>query len=196
MKYRKKQLVVEAIQWNGNSNKQEIDAFVGRDLKMELESDTAYLAGKGAPIFSLLIETKEGIMKAFKGDWIIKEPFPTGDRDFYPCKNDIFINTYESVPPVAQVIGKDGSISLLNWIATNRGTMLLSEECKQENTEIVDEYLSAHPLQEKPSDEDIKGYAKSFPGNSGSFVVDNAITAGFIEGAKAMRDNKIPVKKG
>ena len=49
----------------------------------------------GPPIFSLLIETKEGTMKAMMGDWIIKEPFPTGDRDFYPCKNDIFINTYE-----------------------------------------------------------------------------------------------------
>ena len=35
-------------------------------------------------------------MKAFKGDWIIKEPFPTGDRDFYPCKNEIFVNTYHT----------------------------------------------------------------------------------------------------
>ena len=49
----------------------------------------------GPPIFSLLIETKEGTMKAMMGDWIIKELYPTGDRDFYPCKNDIFINTYE-----------------------------------------------------------------------------------------------------
>jgi hypothetical protein len=94
-KFRKKPVEVEAIQWNGNSNKQEIEQFVGRELKSELESETAYVAGKGAPIFRLLIETKEGIMKAFRGDWIIKEPFPTGDRDFYPCKNDIFVNTYD-----------------------------------------------------------------------------------------------------
>ena len=96
-KFRKKPVEIEAIQWNGNSNKQEIDSFVGRTLNTELESETAYLAGQGKPIFSLLIETKEGIMKAFKGDWIIKEPFPTGDRDFYPCKNDIFQSTYEAV---------------------------------------------------------------------------------------------------
>ncbi len=96
-KYRKKPIEIEAIQWNGNSNKQEIEQFVGKELKSELESETAYVAGKGAPIFSLLIETKEGVMKAFRGDWIIKEPFPTGDRDFYPCKPDIFELTYEKV---------------------------------------------------------------------------------------------------
>lgn len=96
-KFRKKPIEIEAIQFNGNSNKQEIEKFVGRELKSELESETAYVAGKGAPIFSLLIETKEGVMKAFMGDWIIKEPFPTGDRDFYPCKPDIFEKTYEKV---------------------------------------------------------------------------------------------------
>jgi len=96
-KFRKKLTIVDAIQWNGNSNKQEIERFIGRELKSELESETAYIAGKGAPIFSLLIETKEGVMKAFRGDWIIKEPFPTGDRDFYPCKPDIFEKTYEAV---------------------------------------------------------------------------------------------------
>lgn len=97
MRFRKIPVEIEAVQWNGNSNKMEIEKFVGRELKCELESETSYIAGKGAPIFSLLIETKEGIMKAFKGDWIIKEPFPTGDRDFYPCKPDIFDKTYEKI---------------------------------------------------------------------------------------------------
>ena len=99
--YRKKPLIIEAIQWNGNSNKSEIDAFVGKILKTELESETAYLVEKGPPIFSLLLETKEGIMKVSKGDWIIKEPFPTGDRDFYPCKPDIFESTYEEVKDIS-----------------------------------------------------------------------------------------------
>ena len=96
-KFKKKPVEIEAIRFNGNSNKQEIETFVGKELKSELESETAYVAGKGAPIFSLLIETKEGVMKAMRGDWIIKEPFPTGDRDFYPCKNEIFVNTYDVV---------------------------------------------------------------------------------------------------
>ena len=96
-KFRKIPVEIEAIQYNGNSNRQEIEKFVGRELKVELESETAYLAGKGAPIFSLLIETKEGVMKAMRGDWIVKEPFPTGDRDFYPVKAQIFKQTYESI---------------------------------------------------------------------------------------------------
>ena len=41
------------------------------------------------------IETHEGVMRAEVGDWIIKEPFPTDDRQFYPCKPDIFEATYE-----------------------------------------------------------------------------------------------------
>ncbi len=69
--------------------------FVGKPLVQELESETAYVAGKGPPHFSLLIETKEGVMKTMHGDYIIKEPFPTGDRDFYPCKPDIFLMTYD-----------------------------------------------------------------------------------------------------
>jgi hypothetical protein len=39
-----------------------------------------------------------------------------------------------------------------------------------------------------PTDEEIEKHAKSFPGNLGNFVLDNAVTAGFIEGAKWMRD--------
>jgi hypothetical protein len=100
-RFRKKPVEVEAIQWSGNGNRGEIEQFVGRELKVELYSETAYIAGKGPPYFSLLIETKEGVMKAFPNDWIIKEPFPTGDRDFYPCKNEIFVNTYDVTPGVS-----------------------------------------------------------------------------------------------
>lgn len=97
-KFRKIAVTVEAIQWSGNSGKAKIESFVGKQLKAELESETAYLAGKGAPLFSLLIETKEGTMKVMPGDFIVKEPFPTGDRDFYPVKKDIFNKTFEKQP--------------------------------------------------------------------------------------------------
>ena len=89
-KYKKKPIVVEAIQWNGNTNKQEIDEFVGNQLKAEIDSETAYVAGMGKPTYGLLIETLEGTMKANKGDWIIKGI----SGEFYPCKPDIFIKTY------------------------------------------------------------------------------------------------------
>lgn len=94
--FRKKIVTVEAVQFIGHNTK-EIELFINRPLYPELESETAYIAGIAPPIFSISIETKEGIMKAFSGDFIIKEPFPTGDRDFYPCKLDIFKKTYEPV---------------------------------------------------------------------------------------------------
>jgi len=97
MKFRKKPIVVEAMQWNGNTNKREIDEFVGERLTAVIESETAYLAGMGKPTFSLIIHTNEGDMKAMPNDWIIKEPQETEDRKFYPCKPDIFANTYEKI---------------------------------------------------------------------------------------------------
>lgn len=91
-KFRKKPVVIEAIQWN-NLNYKEISEFVGITLAPDLEYETAYLAGKGAPIFSLSIPTLEGKMKAMPNDWIIKGV----NGEFYPCKPDIFEKTYDSV---------------------------------------------------------------------------------------------------
>ncbi len=39
------------------------------------------------------IETLEGVMKADKGDWIIKGV----KGELYPCKPDVFAMTYEKV---------------------------------------------------------------------------------------------------
>ncbi len=91
-KYRKKPVVIEAIQYN-NLNKAEIEAFVGKKLYQELETETAYLAGKGTPKFSLIIETLEGNHKAMPNDYIIKGV----QGEFYPCKPDIFHKTYDLV---------------------------------------------------------------------------------------------------
>ena len=92
MKFRKKPIVVEAIQWSG-LNREEISVFVGKELFMELESETAYLAGVAPPIYSLIISTLEGKMKAMKGDWIIKGVA----GEFYPCKPEIFEKTYGKI---------------------------------------------------------------------------------------------------
>ena len=91
-KFRKKPVVIEAVQYT-NLNHSEINDFVGMKLKQELESETAYVAGKGAPKFSLVIPTLEGDHKAMPGDWIIKGV----KGEFYSCKPDIFEATYEPV---------------------------------------------------------------------------------------------------
>jgi len=80
MKYRKKPIVIEAIQWTGD-NIEEISDFI------DLACDWNYKDNKK----KLIIKTLEGDMLADQHDWIIK-----GVKDeFYPCKPDIFNQTYE-----------------------------------------------------------------------------------------------------
>lgn len=91
--YRKKPVVVEAVQLD-NLNAPGVVRWIGEDkAKMELESDTAYQAGKAPPVFSVTIKTLEGDMKALPGDFIIKGV----NGEFYPCKPDIFTKAYEEV---------------------------------------------------------------------------------------------------
>lgn len=90
-KIKKKPVVTECIQFNGNSNKIEIKKWVGKELKYEVFSDSAYEAGVGAPCFSLFIPTLEGEMRAAPDDYIIKGV----NGDFYPCKPGVFEKTYE-----------------------------------------------------------------------------------------------------
>lgn len=84
-KYRKKPVEIEAIQFNGDNTK-ECCVFIGRN---NIASCT--------PGESIGIFTSEGSMRTDIGDYIIKEPFPTKERQFYPCKPDIFEQTYEKV---------------------------------------------------------------------------------------------------
>ena len=78
MKYKKKPVAIDAVQWTGNniSELRELDGFT------EVH---ARLGDK------LIIHTLEGDHRADIGDYIIR-----GVRgEFYPCKKDIFEETYE-----------------------------------------------------------------------------------------------------
>lgn len=85
-KFRKKPVVIEAMQFNG------LNDWLDIVLWMKYSGDTAALENKveySHP--NMLIPTLEGIMTANPTDWIIK-----GIKgEFYPCKNDIFESTYE-----------------------------------------------------------------------------------------------------
>lgn len=77
MKFRKKPIVIEAVQWLGN-NFEELKEFM--DCEWERNDDI------------LIIATLEGNHQANIGDWVIK-----GIKgEFYPCKPDIFEQTYEA----------------------------------------------------------------------------------------------------
>ena len=86
MKYRKKPIVIEAVQWVGDNHidiMKELSAQKYIDVWVDDKTRERYLE----------IETLEGRMKASVGDYIIK-----GIRgEFYPCKPDIFEQTYEKV---------------------------------------------------------------------------------------------------
>ena len=91
MKYKKKPIIIDAIQFNG-LNLEEIKEFVGDKLVYDI-IDTAWQVGKGRPHILMKIKTLEGDMNVSEKDYIIKGI----NGEFYPCKPDIFYRTYEEV---------------------------------------------------------------------------------------------------
>lgn len=79
-KYRKKPVEVEAVQYDGE-NGREIGHFAGLD---------ASTAGREK---ALVIHTPEGNMRVSVGDYVIRGV----QGEHYPCKPDIFEQTYEEV---------------------------------------------------------------------------------------------------
>ena len=84
-KYRKKPVIVEAIVWTGN-NIDEIKELAKNAVEHIIFVDN-----------NLYIETLEGNMNVSIGDYIIKGIA----GEFYPCKPDIFKETYETVSMVS-----------------------------------------------------------------------------------------------
>lgn len=82
-RFRKRPVEVEAVQWV-NWNTVEIADFMGASPLFGSD-------GKGREWVE--IHTLEGAMRAEKGDWIIRGV----KGEFYPCKPDIFAETYEEV---------------------------------------------------------------------------------------------------
>ena len=80
-KFRKRPVVIEAIQWTGK-NLVELRGFMRGNLPA--------LGAVGRPD-CLIIHTLEGSHYANIGDWIIKGV----KGEFYPCKPDIFEATYQ-----------------------------------------------------------------------------------------------------
>ncbi len=82
-KFRKKPIVIEAVQFTGEASISAISFMVAgtRTITWGRNKDT------------LSIKTLEGTMQANISDWIIK-----GIKgECYPCRDDIFRETYELV---------------------------------------------------------------------------------------------------
>jgi hypothetical protein len=83
MKFRKKPVVIEAMQFTEETKDQAFNFVTCNHYPVWVEP--------GIP--GLVIQTLEGNMIAHVGDWIIKGV----KGEFYPCKPDIFQATYEAV---------------------------------------------------------------------------------------------------
>lgn len=79
-KFRKKPVVIEAVQYKTGLNAGEV---------LEFADGSAFMAAS----HEVYIETKEGRMHISHNDWVIKGV----QGEFYPCKPDIFEATYEPV---------------------------------------------------------------------------------------------------
>ena len=90
MKFRKKPVVIEARQLSGETLfdvVRWVDAEGGKTGEWCWDADDDQFIVER--YFN--IETLEGVMRAVEGDWIIKGVA----GEFYPCKPDIFAQTYE-----------------------------------------------------------------------------------------------------
>ena len=89
--YRKKPVIIEAIKLN-KENIIDVLLFIGNVKNIHVNDEELIkdniLANNGIDI-----QTLEGVHHASWGDYIIK-----GIKgEFYPCKPDIFLSTYEEV---------------------------------------------------------------------------------------------------
>ena len=95
MKFRKKPVVIDAVQWSGREAEvRDVGSLFTGEIPRapddpHIHPGLVFTPPDGA----LYIPTLEGTMRADPGDWIIK-----GIKgEVYPCKPDIFEATYEAV---------------------------------------------------------------------------------------------------
>lgn len=85
-KFTKRPVTVEAMQFT-NDTKDSVFWWakeIQYNVENSFENDTPVIR----------IPTAEGEMICRFGDYLIKEPFPTETRKLYPCKQDVFEQTY------------------------------------------------------------------------------------------------------
>lgn len=87
MKYRKKPVVVEAFQYDGDFIFSDGTPYVPEWAMEANENGTFIHRGQG----DLFINTLEGEMEVSVGDYVIQGVA----GEIYPCKPDIFNKTYE-----------------------------------------------------------------------------------------------------
>ena len=94
-KYRKKPVEIEAFQYDGDLINSQGEYYVPDWAELAHKQGILIYSSldKYSPPSELFIKTLEGVMHAAVGDYIIRGV----QGEFYPCKPDIFAQTYELV---------------------------------------------------------------------------------------------------
>lgn len=93
-KFRKKPVVIDAVQFNASTNESELLALLeGTPWRMDTEIRRRFGTNDEIDYPCIVLSTLEGEMRASVGDWIIKGV----KGEIYPCKPDIFAATYEQI---------------------------------------------------------------------------------------------------
>ena len=91
MKFRKKPVVIDALQWDGSKHREMFNFLGGKDDESITTEGKNFYISFSKVAGGLVIKTLEGEHIANIGDYIIKGV----KGEFYPCKPDIFELTYE-----------------------------------------------------------------------------------------------------
>lgn len=156
-RFRKKPVVIEAMQWHGEpkTKLRDIQSFMGAKSLDYVGTDR----GGILEAHTIVINTLEGCMKCVPGDWIIKGV----SGEFYPCKPDVFAKTYEAEECPSEVARLRETVKRLNrrcqqaeaaiteaehvlriapdekgvrWVRGSLGRALLGERCRRLEEEV------------------------------------------------------------
>jgi hypothetical protein len=95
MKYKKKPVVIDAVQWTGENHREMFNFFTKNAFdkeSMKVSQEHFYIDDNKVE-GGLVIKTLEGEHLASIGDFIIRGV----KGEYYPCKPDVFEQTYEKV---------------------------------------------------------------------------------------------------
>ena len=136
-KYRKKPVVIEAFQYDGDLKNKDGFYYVPQWAVDAFESDVMYYDSlENEPPSELFIKTLEGIHHVSVGDYVIQGI----QGELYPCKPDIFRKTYEEV-----AISKTETTSKSCWYCGGiEGHKIVSV------TAVVDEFGRELPAYDTP----------------------------------------------
>lgn len=127
MKYRKKPVVIEAFQYDGDLINSNGVPYVPEWM---LEAPHYY---DGEPPCELYVKTLEGDMHVSVGDYVIRGI----NGEIYPCKPDIFVKTYEqanSSQDGEQVFLTDDEIYKISGVFQNHYCESLKEIAEEDET--------------------------------------------------------------